>query len=236
MELQAVRALVPTFIRENEEHFIPRWHPKSSGTARRRNDVANLSFHSLWSWHVFCWHVGIEESFKSITWGHLKKVQPRSANPLGLAKSMKLDRRFSGITLSVMSKRTDLYWALAITRVRLPVPAKNSSHVMSWPRPAAWMHGLSQWKWKLWDDTPQGMINICGLNWFDMVWYYVFKISIIYTHAPNWNPSIHTPSVLLQSKGPQQQQDNHDILLWDLVLVRLHTTNFTSGWISCKSI
>jgi hypothetical protein len=108
--------------------------------------------------------------------------------------------------------------------------------VMSWPRPAAWMHGLSQWKWKLWDDTPQGMINICGLNWFDMVWYYVFKISIIYTHAPNWNPSIHTPSVLLQSKGPQQQQDNHDILLWDLVLVRLHTTNFTSGWISCKSI
>ena len=47
MEVQAVRALVPTFIRENEEHFIPRWQAKSPGTARRRYHVANLSVHSL---------------------------------------------------------------------------------------------------------------------------------------------------------------------------------------------
>ena len=52
MDVQGLRLLVPTFIFENELHFNPRWHPKSSGRARRRNNVANLSVHAMWFTHI----------------------------------------------------------------------------------------------------------------------------------------------------------------------------------------
>ena len=57
--------------------------------------------------------------------------EPRNANPLGDDKSMKLERRLSGHSWSNMSNRTDLHWADLITRVKFPVPAKNSSHSIS---------------------------------------------------------------------------------------------------------
>ena len=61
-----------------------------------------------------------------------KAYKLRNAHPAGWVKSMKFDLRPAGCLLYITSNLADLYWAETIHAVRFAVPAKNSSHEMSW--------------------------------------------------------------------------------------------------------
>ena len=81
------------------------------------------------------WHTGMQSSYiHDCIQKHWvsKAYKLRNAHPAGWVKSMKFDLRPAGCLLYITSNLADLYWAETIHAVRFAVPAKNSSHEMSW--------------------------------------------------------------------------------------------------------
>lgn len=147
--------------------------------------------------------------------------EPRNANPLGDDKSMKLERRLSGHSWSNMSNRTDLHWADLITRVKFPVPAKNSSHSISWQRANETEWGLE----KLWNLNSESCTakdaRKCSFRCFSPImplrvlgakWGGICRSA---SQRLWWRTLSNTQKIpgLLQIKGPKTHQDNHHIFL-----------------------
>ena len=133
--------------------------------------------------------------------------QPRNRNPLASVISMKFDRRLWGRLLSIKSNRNDLYWADIMTRVRFPVPAKNSSHSTSWPGPAP--RYVDVWR------KP----NVCAETYNCRSIQIHISLFLKLTQGfCKWTTTkpIQASSVfagLLNGKSPIEHEDNHDILL-----------------------
>ena len=133
MAVHAERADVPVFILLKDAHFSPKWTPKSSSFPRSTERVASLSFVTGLKVHgIVTQEKNINSSYQIQLWWSIScnvfEKKTRNANPEGWVRSMKLDLLCASLSWSIKSKRTALYWVMAIGRVKLPWPAKNSNH------------------------------------------------------------------------------------------------------------